>query len=117
MSPYPNASDINTYPGITYRFYSKPVLWPFGYGLSYTSFSYTDMTISPSRNVKPCDTVSVSVTVQNTGKVDSDEVIQCYVKQPNASVPVPQVRLVSFARTHIRAGATATVLMQVMLHG
>ena len=43
MEMYPNAKDPNTYPGITYRFYTKEVLFPFGFGLSYTTFSYSNL--------------------------------------------------------------------------
>ena len=65
---YPNAKDPNTYPGITYRFYTKEVLFPFGFGLSYTTFSYSNLrVVNESTSFKPCDSIAVSVDVMNTG--------------------------------------------------
>ena len=63
---------------------------------------------------RPCDVVGVTVSVTNTGAVDSDEVVQAYTKQPNATVAAPAVRLAAFARVHVAAGATVTVAMQLL---
>ena len=56
---------------------------------------------------------AVSIDVTNVGEVDSDETVQCYVKQPRASVPVPQVRLAGFARVHLPANSTRTVVVSI----
>ncbi len=59
--------DMDMYnPGITYRYYKKPVQIPFGFGLSYTTFSYSGLKLS-STVIRPCDIVTVSVNVTNTG--------------------------------------------------
>ena len=99
-------------PGISYRYFQGEVLFPFGFGLSYTQFVYSDLK-SSSATIGPCDSVTLTVSVTNTGKMDSDEVVQCYVKQPNASVPVPQVRLAAFSREHIEVGQTVTASLVI----
>ena len=62
-----------TMEGRTYRYFEGEPLFPFGYGMSYTEFNYTSLTVSPS-TIKPCDNVTVSVMVHNTGKLAGDEV-------------------------------------------
>lgn len=71
----PDAQYVALDGGITYRYFGGEVQYPFGYGLSYTTFSYSDVVLN---NTAPlgCDYIGVSVTVYNTGKVDGDEVVQ-----------------------------------------
>ena len=95
-------------PGWTYRYYAKQPAIPFGFGLSYTQFGYSNLTLNVSMAADPCQPVGAEVTVTNTGAVDSDEVVQLYIKQTNAPT-APRVRLVDFARVHIKAGQAATV--------
>jgi len=78
----------------------------------YTSFAYSGLALA-TQSVRPCDTIKLTVTVRNVGTVDSDEVVQAYVKQPDAQVPVPQVRLAAFERVHIAAGSSATVALSI----
>ena len=85
--------------GRTYRYAEKTPLYPFGYGLSYTTFAYSEVVVS-SASVRAGDTVTVSATVKNVGKVPSDEVVQLYVKDLEASCVVPAARS---ARLHARA--------------
>ena len=66
-------------PGRTYRYLTKPPFYRFGYGLSYTNFSYSGLVVSPT-TIKPCQSVVVNVSVENTGKVDGDEVVQAYLE-------------------------------------
>ncbi len=83
-------------------------LFPFGYGLSYTQFSYRDLTVE-SATVSSDETFSVSVTVANTGDRDGDEVVQLYIHQRNGSASRPVRELKAFERVHIAAGESRLV--------
>lgn len=95
-----------------HRHHRRPLFFLQGFGLSYTTFSYSGLSAG-SPTVDPCGTISLAVTVANTGKVDGDEVVQVYAKLPDASVPTTLVRLVAFERVAIKAGASATVQLVV----
>ena len=91
----------------TYRYFTGKPLYPFGYGLSYTTFSYSDLQV-PSTPVKAGDPVLVKVSVTNTGKRDGDEVAQLYLSFPNvAGAPLKALR--GFQRVHLAAGQTRQV--------
>jgi beta-glucosidase len=93
--------------GRTYRYFTGTPLYPFGYGLSYTKFSYSDLSV-PTQNVAAGDPVSADVTVTNSGSRDGDEVVQLYLKFPN--VPGAPLRaLRGFERVHLAAGASQKV--------
>ena len=80
----------------TYRYFDKPVLYPFGYGLSYTEFGYSGLQAE-----KRGGGLKVSVTVQNTGKTAGDEVAQLYIRRVSESETVhPLRRLIGFERLH-----------------
>ena len=89
----------------TYRYFSKPVLYPFGYGLSYTTFSYSKLQAEKNGNG-----LRASVQVTNTGSVSGDEVAQLYLKRVSPSGTVhPIRRLIGFDRLHdIAPGETKT---------
>jgi beta-glucosidase len=93
---------------VSYRYFTLPPVLPFGFGLSYTRFAYSGLRVAAT--AAPCDDIQVIFSVQNIGSVDSDEVVQVYVRTPNASVPAPRVRLVAFQRVHLRAGAPPTAI-------
>lgn len=82
-------------------------LYPFGYGLSYTSFAYSNLTVSPSFNKN--DTVFVSIDITNTGNYDGDEVVQLYFKDDLSSVTVYEKQLRGFERIHLKKGAQKTI--------
>lgn len=93
----------------TYRYFNGPVLHPFGHGLSYTSFAYAAPKLSASR-IKAGQPVQATVTVRNSGKRDSDEVVQLYLARPgDRSNPV----LAGFRRVHVKAGASRTVSLDI----
>lgn len=91
----------------TYRYFSGTPLYPFGYGLSYTTFSYADLTL-PEKVVAGND-VRVTVKVTNTGKMAGDEVVQLYITDEKASTPRPMRQLEGFKRIHLNAGESRTV--------
>jgi beta-glucosidase len=93
--------------GRTYRYFEGEPLWPFGYGLSYTTFGYSNLTL-PDAPINAGDPLNASVTVTNNGKVAGDEVVQIYLKFPD--VPGAPIRaLRGFRRVHMEPGASQNV--------
>ena len=87
----------------TYRYFQGEPRYPFGYGLSYTSFSYRNLTCESQ--VQTGNSLKVSVWVKNTGKRDGDEVVQLYVSHSqNKNVRIPLCALKGFMRIHLKAG-------------
>ncbi len=100
--------------GRTYWYYDKDVSYEFGYGLSYTTFDYSNFKISKNK-ITPNDKITVSVDVKNTGALDGDEVVQVYVKTPDspAAMQRPIKRLKGFQRVTIPAGQIKTVNIDI----
>jgi beta-glucosidase len=100
--------------GRTYWYFNKEVSYEFGYGLSYTSFEYSNFSINKS-SITPNDKITVKVDVKNTGSVDGDEVVQIYLKTPDspASLERPIKRLKGFKRVTIPQGQTKTVSINI----
>jgi beta-glucosidase len=93
--------------GRTYRYFQGTSLFPFGYGLSYTSFSYDRLTV-PGKDVRAEGGASFEATVTNTGKRAGDEVVQLYLTFPSVA-GAPQRALRGFQRIHLQAGASRIV--------
>lgn len=93
--------------GKTYRFFTQEPLYPFGYGLSYTTFSYSDF-VMPEKVIAG-NKISVKVTVTNTGKVEGDEVVQLYLTDEKASTSRPIRQLEGFTRINIKPGESRVV--------
>lgn len=83
-------------------------LYPFGYGLSYTTFSYSDLQLSATE-MSPTGSVEASVTVTNTGNVDATEIVQLYIRDLVASVSRPVKELKGFERITLKAGESKNV--------
>ncbi len=100
--------------GRTYWYFNKDVSYEFGYGLSYTSFTYSNFSISRT-SITPNDRIRVCVDVKNTGEVDGDEVVQVYLRTPDspASLERPVKRLKGFKRVTVAAGQTRTVAIDI----
>jgi beta-glucosidase len=94
--------------GHTYRYFRGEPLFPFGYGLSYTTFAYGNLQLS-AKVIAPTETLTVSVDVQNVGQRAGDEVVQLYVSDVSATVPVPIRQLQAFKRLHLAPGETKAV--------
>lgn len=100
---------------VGYRYYDTKkmeVLFPFGYGLSYTTFEYSNLTVS-SDSITDQDTVKVSVDVKNTGNVAGKEVIQLYVCDKVSTVIRPVKELKEFAKVELQPGETKTVTFEL----
>jgi len=98
LSDLPPVTDISM-KGRTYRYFEGTPIYPFGYGLSYTNFTYTRLRIS-ANTITPCTSIILEVTVTNTGTLIGDEVVQVYLTLKSRSVPTPQVQLVAFSRVN-----------------
>lgn len=98
---------------VGYRFYEKvkrKVLYPFGYGLSYTSFKFDGLKVSSTD-----DSLTASITVTNTGKVEGSETVQLYIKPENPSIIRPIKELKEFGKVHLAPGETKSVKLTVSI--
>lgn len=93
--------------GKTYRFFTQEPLYPFGYGLSYTTFTYSNLVLP--EKVTAGEKMPVKVTVTNTGKMEGDEVVQLYLTDEKASTPRPVRQLEGFSRINMKPGETKVV--------
>jgi beta-glucosidase len=91
-----------------YLFTSKEPLFPFGYGLSYTTFEYSNLRVSPAQ-IGPAGRAKVTVTVTNIGKRAGDEIVQLYIRDLVSSVTRPVIELKDFMRVSLAPGESKTV--------
>ncbi len=96
----------------TYMYFEQPVLYPFGYGLSYTKFTYSGLELSPT-NVSNDGELQIHFTLQNTGAVKGDEVAQVYVHDLHASIKVPINQLKRFQRVTLAPGEKKTLTFTI----
>jgi beta-glucosidase len=112
LDQLPPMMDYNIRDGRTYMYFKGRPLYPFGYGLSYTTFNYSDLKTSSSTLAKD-GVFTVSVNVKNTGKRAGDEVVQLYVKREQSSLEHPVEELRGFKRVALQPGETRTVEIQL----
>src|SRR5688572_26128629 len=93
--------------GQTYRYFKGEPLYPFGYGLSYTTFEYSGLQIDET--VKAGDSVKLSVSLKNSGKLNGDEVVQVYLKRVDTRINEPILSLAEFRRVTLAAGETKLI--------
>lgn len=110
VSDLPSFEDYNM-KNRTYRYFTGEPLFPFGYGLSYTTFGYKNLKVN--EKIIKGDSVLVSVNVKNTGKRGGDEVVELYLKDLTADVPVPIHALKGFTRIYLNAGETKNVIFRL----
>jgi len=89
-------------------------LFPFGYGLSYTTFEYSDVKLNSNKmGTADANSVTATVTVKNTGSRDADEVVQLYIRDKVASISRPVKELKGFERIHLNAGESKEVTFKI----
>lgn len=112
ITQLPSIMDYNIMNGRTYMYFKDTPLFPFGYGLSYSTFQYSNLKVSST--LLPEDSeIKITVDVKNNGPMDGDEVIQLYVSYPDSKVDRPLRQLKGFVRTNIRAGETKKVTLSL----
>ncbi len=115
---YPGTKDSVSYKEgiyVGYRYYDKhriAPLFPFGYGLSYTTFTYKELSVSPS-SISKSDTFTVSLTVENSGRVEGDEIVELYTREANPVVDRPPKELKAFQRIHLAPGESRRVTFRI----
>jgi beta-glucosidase len=111
LTDIPAKNDYDIRKGRTYMYFQGTPLYPFGFGLSYTTFTYSALRLSAATMAKG-GAVTVSVDVTNSGTRDGDEVVQLYVSYPTTTgVPRPIKQLRGFQRVTVPAGQTKTVAL------
>ena len=108
LDQLPPMMDYNIRHGRTYMYFRPKPLYPFGYGLSYTTFDYSNLKTSADQMPRDGE-ITVSVDVRNTGSRTGDEVVQMYISHVNSKVERPVEELKGFRRITLRAGETATI--------
>ena len=112
LDQVPPMMDYDIRHGRTYMYFKGDPLYPFGYGLSYTTFKYSNLKTSAAR-LHAAGEIMVSVEVTNTGKRQGDEVVQLYVKHLNSKVDRPAKELKGFQRVTLKPNETRTVQIAV----
>lgn len=109
ITDLPPMMDYDIRHGRTYMYHRGPVLYPFGHGLSYTTFEYRKI-----KSVRQDDShIHVTVSLRNSGQRDGEEVVQLYVTYPDSRVERPRKQLCAFRRQFVKAGETADVLLTI----
>ncbi|GAA4300392.1 glycoside hydrolase family 3 C-terminal domain-containing protein [Aestuariibaculum suncheonense] len=98
--------------GRTYRYMNSEPMFPFGFGLSYTHFTYSEIKAS-KMNISSNEKLNVEVTLTNSGEVKSDEVVQMYISDLEASVAVPYFQLINTKRITLEPGASQSVKFEL----
>jgi len=112
LSQLPPMMDYNIRNGRTYMYFKGEPLYPFGYGLSYTTFAYSNIRTS-SNVLRPNGKLVVSFDLTNTGKRSGEEVVQLYVKHLDSKVSRPLKELKGFKRIAVKAGETQHLTLEL----
>jgi beta-glucosidase len=98
--------------GRTYKYMDEAPMYPFGYGLSYTQFEYSDVQLNKNE-VKRGNSLTATATVTNTGDKQAEEVVQLYVSDVETSVDAPKYQLYGVKRVSIEAGASEEIQFEI----
>jgi len=101
-------------PGRDYVFSEPSALWPFGFGLSYTTYSYDKMELSASK-LSFDDELNITVDVSNKGDIDGKETVQLYIRQEYCSILRPVKELRAFKKVNIKAGETEQITLKLKM--
>ncbi|HRK21512.1 MAG TPA: fibronectin type III-like domain-contianing protein, partial [Fimbriimonadaceae bacterium] len=112
LEDLPSRLDYDLRKGRTYMYFEGEPLYPFGFGLSYTSYEYANLRLS-SGSVSEGSPVKVDVDITNVGPHDGEEVVQLYVSYPGSNVYRPRKQLRGFERVEIGRGETRTVSFEL----
>jgi beta-glucosidase len=112
LDQLPPMMDYDIRHGRTYMYFRGTPLYPFGYGLSYTTFAYSALHAS-ARELTADGLLSVDVEIRNIGARDGEEVVQLYVEYPDSKVARPQRALKAFQRIEVATGMSRTVRLTV----
>lgn len=108
LDELPAFDDYDISKGRTYQYFKGKPLYPFGYGLSYTTFTYNNLKISDNGS-----TVKVSFNLKNTGRMNGDEVSQVYVKLPQTGITMPLKELKGFQRNTLKKGESKNIEIEI----
>ena len=108
MDQLPPMMDYDIRNGHTYMYFKGEPLYPFGYGLSYTTFRYSNLEVS-SNKLKSDGEITVRATIQNSGNRTGDEVVQLYVKHLNSTIDRPLKEIKGFKRVTLKPNESKTV--------
>jgi beta-glucosidase len=111
MEQLPPMMDYNIRNGRTYMYFKGEPLYPFGYGLSYTTFAYSGFKVNRN-SIKADEEVTVTVDITNTGKRDGDEVVQLYIQHLYSAIARPEKELKAFKRITLKKGEKKTVQLK-----
>ena len=112
VTDLPDMDDYEVSNGRTYMYFEGDVLYPFGYGLSYTKFKYTKPKLLNS-NFDNNLSIKVQLEVTNIGDMDGDEVVQLYIRDKVSSVTRPVKELKGYKRVHLKIGETKKVIFEI----
>ena len=112
LAQLPPMMDYDIRHGRTYMYFKDEPLYPFGYGLSYTTFRYSNLRVSPNL-LKSTGEIQISFDLANTGKRTGEEVVQLYVKHLGSKVPRPLKELKGFSRVSLKPGETKRVTLNL----
>ena len=126
LSDSPAHVSKRTYPGNDKVFYEEGIfvgyrhfdtrniepLFPFGYGLSYTTFTYENLTIDKEK-IRSDDVLKVSVNITNTGKINGKEVVQLYIQDVQSSIERPLKELKGFKKINLNSGQMKTIVFEL----